>query len=317
MMNVRIQDLTPVAGVTVANPFTHFCRRGRANRANERGRELDRQGRTTEALAEYERACRLDPEWSVPFYNIGLVHKYAGRWELSLQHNQRAVERDASDTDACWNLGIAATGLGRWDLARRAWRAAGIAVPDGTGPIDFPCGRTPVRLNPATDGEVVWCDRLDPVRAAIRNIPLPESGFRFRDIVLHDGAANGYRKLGDQERPVFDCLLLLERSAFSTYVAQIQPGDQSSWDAVMNRLADDALDREMAAEDWTSSVAFICEACSTGRPHEQHHHERIVHEGPHRVAIAAPAEPDARALIAAWLPHSTGARLLQFDVFTR
>jgi tetratricopeptide (TPR) repeat protein len=301
----------------VANPFTHFSKRSRASRANERGRELDRQGRTADALAEYEHACRLDPQWSVPFYNIGLIHKYAGRWELSLQQNQYAIERNPSDTDACWNLGIAATALKRWDVARRAWRGAGINIPDGTGPIDFPCGRTPVRLNPATDGEVVWCDRLDPVRALIRNIPLPESGFRFHDVVLHDGAANGYRKLGDRECPVFDCLLLLEPSAFTTYVALIQPGDQHNWDAAMTRLSDHALDRKMTAEDWTSSVAFICQACSTGRPHEQHEHVPAANEGPHRVAIAAPDEHHARTLIAEWLPHSTGAGLLEFDAFPR
>ena len=253
----------------------------------------------------------------MPFYNAGLIHKYAGSWELSLHQNQHAVERDTSDTDAWWNLGIAATALGRWDVARRAWRSAGIEVPDGTGPIDFPCGRTPVRLNPATDGEVVWCDRLDPVRALIRNIPLPESGFRFHDIVLHDGAANGYRKLGDRECPVFDCLSLLEPSAFATYVARIQPGDPSTWETAMNLLSDNALDREMAAEDWTSSVALICQECSTGRPHEEHHHVRTVHEGPHRVAIAAPGEHDARTLVAEWLPQSTGAGLIAFEAFPR
>ena len=301
----------------MANPFTHFSKRSRASRANEIGRALDRQGRTREALAEFERASRLDPEWSVPFYNIGLIHKYAGRWELSLQQNQYAVERDSSDTDACWNLGIAATALGRWDDARRAWRAAGIDVPDGTGPINFPCGRTPVRLNPATDGEVVWCDRLDPVRALIRNIPLPESGFCFGDIVLHDGAANGYRKSGDREYPVFDCLATLERSAFVTVVAQIQPAAIDIWNTVMDALADRALDADMAAEDWTSSVNVLCVACSTGRPHEQHDHRPVTHEGPHRVAIAAPHQDAARTLIDEWLPASNGATLISFAAFPR
>lgn len=45
-----------------------------ASRHNERGRELDRQGRTAEAVREYERACELDPAWSVPHYNLGLIH---------------------------------------------------------------------------------------------------------------------------------------------------------------------------------------------------------------------------------------------------
>lgn len=298
----------------MSNPFSHFSKRSRASRANERGRELARQGHQAEALAEYERACQLDPGWSVPFYNIGLVHKYAGAWEASLVYNEQAVTREASDTDAWWNLGIAATALSRWDVARRAWRGAGIDVPDGTGPVDFPCGRTPVRLNPKHDGEVVWCDRLDPVRAVIRNIPMPESGFCFGDIVLHDGAANGYRKSGDREYPVFDCLATLERSAFATFVAAIQPSDTNTWSAVMDALADRALDAGLAAEDWTSSVNFLCEACSTGRPHEQHDHRPVTHDGPHRVAIAAQDENAARALIEGWLPASNGAVLLMFTL---
>ena len=169
------------------NPFSFLGKRARASRANERGRELARVGRAREAIQEYERARRLDPTWSMPAYNLGLIYKYSGDWERSLQFNERATELDRDDQAGWWNLGIAATALGRWDLARSAWRGAGLEVPDGDGPLDYPCGRTPIRLNPETDGEVVWSQRLDPARAEIRSIPLADSGFRFADVVLNDG----------------------------------------------------------------------------------------------------------------------------------
>ncbi|HUE43483.1 MAG TPA: tetratricopeptide repeat protein [Candidatus Sulfotelmatobacter sp.] len=57
----------------------------------------------------YRLAMHSDSNWSVPWYNLGLLTKYAGRWEESLHFNRRAVELNPSDEAACWNLGIAAT----------------------------------------------------------------------------------------------------------------------------------------------------------------------------------------------------------------
>lgn len=88
--------------------------------------------------------------------------------------HRRAVELDSSDEAAWWNLGIAATALGEWREARTAWRACGIEIPEGDGPPDLDFGLVPVRLDPAGCGEVVWCRRIDPARAVIRNVPLPE-----------------------------------------------------------------------------------------------------------------------------------------------
>ena len=52
------------------NPFSFLGKRARASRANERGRELARAGRAPEAILEYEHACRLDPTWAMPVYNL-------------------------------------------------------------------------------------------------------------------------------------------------------------------------------------------------------------------------------------------------------
>ena len=190
--------------MTMAGLFSRFSKRRRASRANELGLQLRRSQQLAAAIHEYERAIRIDPTWAVPFYNLGLLHKYEGDWALSLEANLRATELDPSDQAGWWNLGIAATALERWDVARFAWRGAGVKdVPDGAGPVDLPCGQTPVRLNPEGDAEVVWCQRLDPARARIESIPLTD--YCFGDIVLNDGAAVGYRMLGDEKVPVFNC----------------------------------------------------------------------------------------------------------------
>jgi tetratricopeptide (TPR) repeat protein len=287
-----------------------------ATRANERAGNFEKAGNPDEAIKQYERACRLDPSWSVPFYNLGLLHKYSGDWERALVCNRRASELDPKDQAAWWNLGIAATALGRWKAARSAWRGAGVPVPDGDGPIDYPCGQTPIRLNPENGAEVVWTERLDPARAIIRSIPLPESGFRFADIVLNDGAPKGYRKLGEHDVPVFDCLGLLEASVFSTWVAEVELHalESDAGPTAIDRLIELAEKHACAAEDWSTSIASACRACDEGRPHPEHDRAASTSAGPRRVAIAARSAEQARTLLDDWKPQSGGAEVLTLDV---
>lgn len=285
-------------------------RRIRAIAHNEQGRELAGRGLNHEAVAEYLKASEIDPTWSVPFYNLGLLYKYEGDWVESLRMNQRAVELDDTDRGSWWNLGIAATVLEKWSEARRAWRGFGTAIPPGEGPIDYPCGVAPVRLNPNGDAEVVWSERIDPARAILRNIPYPTSGHRFGDLVLNDGAPSGYRMLGDLEVPVFDCLELLEPSFLSTFVAEIEMNDPGDME-LLGKMADD---RGLAAEDWSTSVRILCKACSQGRPHEQHDHFIEPVEGLHRVAVAAPDRFTVEALLGQWREKSESAMILSIEM---
>lgn len=280
----------------LSNPFSAANKRARANSANEKGMALADEGKLEAAIREYQRAMSIDPKWAVPFYNLGLLYKYENAWRESLENNLRATELDASDQASWWNLGIAATALGRWDVARHAWRGAGLKkVPGGQGPVDLPCGRSPIRLNPDDDAEVVWSDRLDPARARLLSIPLAD--YCFGDVVLNDGAAVGYRMLDERKVPVFNCLALLEPSALSTWCVEIEPGKSRDLDALA-KLADE---HDLAAEDWSTSLHMLCKACSEGEPHEQHDHEREGEvEGPHRVAIAAPDEAEVVALLEHW-----------------
>lgn len=290
-------------------------KRARAKRANERARDLHRRGQTKEAIREYERAIHLDPEWSVPAYNLGLMYKYSGDWELSLQHNLRAAKLAPEDQAGWWNLGIAATALRRWDVARIAWRGAGIAVPEGDGPIDYSCGTAPIRLNPETDGEVVWSERLDPARAIVRNIPLPESGFRFGDVVLNDGAATGHRRLNDREVPVFNCLGLFDASRFSTWVVELEFAAAAGADAgAVEVLKEMATKRDLASEDWSTSIRTLCKACSEGSPSEEHEHPHTHADRRHQIAIAAPDSEQGRRLVDDWIERTNGVTILAFDL---
>lgn len=243
----------------------------------------------------YRLAIRFDPKWSSPCYNLGLQDKYAGRWEDSTRWNRRAVELDPKNEAAWWNLGIAATALHDWPEARRAWRGFGIELPEGTGEVEMPIVSACVRLDPNGCGEVVWGGRIDPARIVVFNVPLPESGFRFHDIVLHDGAPNGSRARNGEEYPVFDGLALWKASEYSTFEAKLNVPTQGDED----RLVELCRDRKIGIEDW-STVRMICEECSRGNPgpHECSEHTENTRRP---YAFGAQSEDDVRMVLTVWV----------------
>jgi tetratricopeptide (TPR) repeat protein len=274
-------------------------RRLLANWLNELGRRADNENRASRL---YHLAAQIAPDWSTPWYNLGLKAKYSGRWEESLRYNKRATELDGDKEAAWWNLGIAATALHDWTEARRAWKGFGIDLPDEAGEVSIPPVSACVRLNPKQAGEVVWGDRLDPARFLILNIPLPESEHRFRDVILNDGAPEGTRIRNGVEFPVFDELEIWQPSEYSTFEAQLEfPGDASE-----ERLAEICHKAELGIEDW-STLRILCEKCSRGNPgpHDCH---RITPTGVRRAyAFAAKREDDLKNALHEWTAVTEGA----------
>lgn len=269
----------------------------RAEELHQEAMALDRAGDRDLALEKYLTALTLDDSRSTTHYNVGLIYKYRGQWSQSFAHNERAVQLAPADEAANWNLAIAATALRDWRTARRVWHGLGLPIDPGTDPIEDNFGLTPVRLDPGGDGEVVWGRRVDPVRVRILSIPYPGSGFRYRDVVLHDGAAVGYRLYEGRERPVFNVLELFESSYHATYEAELRvpgPGDI----ARLHELCDE-LGIEM--EDWTTSVKSLCRQCSEGKPHEQHDRE-LGHQWQveHFVGFASTDEARVRSALDRW-----------------
>lgn len=224
------------------------------------GNWLKDEGRTEEATAAYRKAIEADPTWSAPWFNLGLDAKFAGQWKESLACNQKAVELDPTNEGAWWNLGIAATALGQWREARRAWRNSQIDMAESDEPTTG-CGGCegpqPVRLNPYKREEVVWGVRLDPARVRIANLPLPDSGFQFGDVVLIDGAPRGSRIFQGREVPVFDVLACVEPSNFKIFRVRLP----AATPPILHALALAADQEGGAAEHWDSSVVNLCASC--------------------------------------------------------
>lgn len=267
-----------------------------ARAANERAGTCIDKREFVASIVHAETAVQLCPDWAAPWWILTVGYKHARRWQDALRACDRAI---ALDPDDCagprWNAGIAATALELWPRARAAWASLGIAVPAGDGPIAMSLGPTPVRVSPAENPEVVWCDRVDPCRARIRSVPLSDSGRRYDDLVLHDGEARGYRHLGDKRAAVFDELELLEESAFGTWEIVVRCADRQALDALVSPLRD----AELPVEDWTENMQVLCEACSLGEPDHEHRHTEVddsVWESERTLGVAARSESELSPL---------------------
>jgi len=234
----------------------------------EQAGNLSDEGKKTEAVALYEQVIQLSPDWSVPYYNLGLLYKYDCQWEKSFYYNQKAVELAPDEEAGWWNLGIAATALKKWRLARQSWNFFGLDYELNDDEPTEAIGRSPVRINPEDEAEVVWCNRLDPARAIIENIPLPTTGHRLGDMVLNDGAPMGYRVSEGKEYPVLNELQLLQPSGLRTWSVRVKNCKQKHIDKLI-KLSDDA---RVEVEDW-STIQWLCKKCSEGILHEEHDHE--------------------------------------------
>ncbi|MDG4857527.1 hypothetical protein P8605_05030, partial [Streptomyces sp. T-3] len=187
-------------------------------------------------------------------------------------------------------------------------------------------GSAAVRLSPEGEAEVVWGRRLDPARIEVLSIPLPSSGRRWGEVVLHDGVPHGERTTAaGQSYPVFDEIELWAPSPVPTWVVLLEAATEADRDA-LERLAAEA---GFAAEDWSSSVRLLCRMCSESRmPSDEgdgehldpHDHSEPGHPGPlgHRTAgalwvperecgIAAPVGL-VRGLLDGWVADSPDSR---------
>ena len=263
-------------------------------------------GALDEASRLFATLLQIAPDASHYHYMRGLAHKYLRDWPTSLSHNLQAIPLAREPVEAeRWNAGIAATALGDWAEARRQWRACGIGLPEGVGPIAGDFGVAVVRLHPWDGGETVFVRRIDPVRARLLNVPLPESGHRFGDIVLHDGASTGQRHDGVRPVPVFNELERVQASDFQTFVAFVDAPTAAD----MRALLDASAPGIGHTEDWTESVRVYCLRCSYGAPHR--HAEEPSGDWclERNVGIAAQSRHSVDRLLRDWMAGGRGRRV--------
>jgi hypothetical protein len=278
----------------------HAARRAAAQALHDEGFELSEAGDEEGALAKYMAALALDMNRADTLCNVGLRHKYQGAWAESFRYNKRSVEIQPESEAANWNLAIAATALRDWATARAVWARLGVKLAPESGPIEDNFGRAVVRLNPEGDAETVWVRRICPVRARIESIPFPDSGYAWRDVVLHDGAPMGTRLDAEgREKSVFNVLELFEPSSFSTFVVEVEVDGPADVEALERMIPEGSG----WMEDWTGGVQFLCKACSEGSAHEAHDHSggQAPWRQTRRFGIAAASEGEVERVLDAWV----------------
>lgn len=285
-------------------------------------------GDLAEARERFESLLALAPDNPGHHYMLGLVCKYLRQWPASLHHNLRALalyaQEDADQLEAPrWNAAIAATALGDWAEARRQWAGCGIDIPGSDGPIDTNFGVASLRLEAWGHGETVFARRIDPVRAQLINVPLPDSGYRYGDIVLHDGASTGQRRFHQSMVPVLNALQRMEVSEYPTFAMFVNCPQRTDLDALIEaRVPGIAF-----VEDWTESIAHDCLRRGHGAPHRhdndddrrrQHNQqpdagERSLWRPERNIGIAAQSRHSVMRLIERWKSGARGRRLDAMD----
>jgi hypothetical protein len=244
--------------------------------------------------AEGEEASRL-------WFDAALAYKFLRDWPRAFELGRTAAgmaERGVQDP-AFWNLGIAATVLREWGVARDAWLGYGIALESGEGEVRENFGTTPIRLDPDGRAEVVWAQRICPTRAVIRSVPM-HADRRFGDIVLHDGAPNGHRIVGEHTYAVFDEITVWQPSGIPTWTVTVDADE-----AGVRDLVEIFAGREFGAEP-ASSMKPICACCSTG---EVEQHEPAAHPAHGQVFYLAAPEQSVFSLLETWKSTDEAGRV--------
>jgi hypothetical protein len=262
------------------------------------------------ARARFDALLTAEPDAPEYHYMQGLICKYLRDWPTSLRHNLQSLAlRTEEDEASRWNAAIAATAIGDWAEARRQWAGCGIDIPDADGRIDATFGVASIRLDAWGQGETLFARRIDPVRARLINVPLPDSGYRYGDVVLHDGAATGRRRFHQSMVPVFNAMQRLETSEFHTFAVFTTCPRREDLDALVEaRMPGIAF-----IEDWTDGIFHYCLRCSYGAPHRHRDDDASIGDDvwqPQRnLGIAAQSRYSVAKLLEYWKSKASGRRL--------
>ena len=160
--------------------------------------------RDDEAVEAYERALEIAPDKGWWWFDLGVCHKWRGRWEAGYTCQLKARARVGEARGILWNMAICATGMGDGDLAAGAWRDLGLPVEvaseEGLPIVE---GLPDVELRVASRGpgygggtslpddavgfELLSVAPLSPCHGVVQSASFRETPVDYGDVVLWDG----------------------------------------------------------------------------------------------------------------------------------
>ncbi len=188
-----------------------------------------------DALQAYQLALAIDGDNGWWWFQLGLLHKWRGRFREALEANRKALVRltkpSAADPkpqapkQVLWNLAIAATALGEGKLALEAWEQIGIRGTLSGAGLPFVADMPAMQLRVATLGEdtgrsdplpakavtfeVLWVQPLSPCHGVIQSPTVRRASVDYGDVVLWDGAPVRMNEVEGRPVPVFPLLWIL------------------------------------------------------------------------------------------------------------
>lgn len=118
-------------GLAIDDPIAAgSARAGLARTYNTEGISLSERGQYEPAIFAFKRAADLEPGWSGPYVNLGVVFGYIGKTAKAAEAYAAALERDSANPVAYFNLGTAQQKLGQRRRAVRTFEELLQLAPD-------------------------------------------------------------------------------------------------------------------------------------------------------------------------------------------
>jgi hypothetical protein len=176
------------------------------------------------AQQAYKLALTIDDGNGGWWFQLGLLHKWRGRFREGLEANRKALARSGLERPILWNLAICATALGEGQVAVDAWQQLGIPGQVSAGGMPYVPDMPPMQLRVATMGEdvgrndplppkavtfeVLWVQPLSPCHGVVQSPTARKASVDYGDLVLWDGAPV-HLSAGERPVPVFALLWVL------------------------------------------------------------------------------------------------------------
>lgn len=258
----------------------------------EEALEYENRGDAYNAIKLYKKVAKMAPQWAPPCRRLGMIYKYRLEWKPALYYVKKSLAADPGNRSAWWDLGIAATALRKWRLARNVWNKFGESPSAGWRP-----GPVSVRLSYDKRYEILWADSIDPARAVIQNIPHPDSGRQFRDIILYDRVVSGHHVVGRKRFPVHEELGLYKRSGYQTYSCTLETGNSSDV-RILENLCREA---DLGFEVWSNAARQFSPGGE--EPVPEYYDPGLLSDTPEpdlRVALAARRKKHITEVLRSW-----------------
>jgi protein O-GlcNAc transferase len=116
-----------------ADPAARAAQAGLARAANAEGIQLSEAGESERAAFAFKRAADLDPQWSAPHVNLGVVFERLSRLPKAMESFRSALLHDPENPVALFDLGSVAHQLGDLEAAVEAFETLLSLAPDYPG----------------------------------------------------------------------------------------------------------------------------------------------------------------------------------------